>query len=140
MPYKTNLKFKGSDQRLKPVPHAIYPAHHRSVGVQAADGGEYLLFVFFLFVGTDGSEGDSEANESLVSQLKIEIKKLEQNVNHYAKEMLKYRTYWKNECRSTEADRYDLGGVLQTSWSSPSPYRVYGELFNTNTSLTCIEI
>ena len=118
----------------------IYPVHHRSVGVQAADGGKYLLFVFFLFVGTDGSEVDSEAIESLVSKLKIEIKKLEQKIDHYAKEMLKYQTYWKNEGWSTEADRYDFGGVSQTSWLSPSPYRVYGELFNTNTGLTCIEI
>ena len=49
------------------------------------------------------------------------------DVDHYAGEMSKYWVYWKNECWLADADRYDLGGVSQTSWSSPSPYREYGE-------------
>ena len=99
------------------------------------DAGKYHQLPFKANCGTDGGQVDGWASKGLVSELKIKIKKLERDVDHYAGEMSKYRVYWKNECWSADADRYDLGGVSQTSWSSPSPYWEYGECSRTNTGL-----
>ena len=85
--------------------------------------------------GTDGGQVDGWVSEGLISELKIKIKKLERDVNHYAGEMSKYWVYWKNECWLADADRYDLGGVSQTSWLSLSLYQEYGECSSTNTGL-----
>lgn len=66
-------------------------------------------------------------------QLQARIDKLEEAVKFYEQQYTKYRILWKNECRLAEADRYGSGwgaGVSQTSWSSPSPDRVYCESFN----------
>ena len=89
-------------------------------------------------MGPDSGRVDGWANESLISKLRIKIKKLEKDVDHYAQEMSKYRVYWKNECWSADADRYDWGGVLQTAWSSPSPYQEYGE-WSRKIPVCCIE-
>ena len=74
MPYKTKLKFRGPDQRPKPVPQVIYPVHCRSIGVQATGGGKYLLFTFFQSVGTDGSEVDSVEKRVLYPNSRLRLR------------------------------------------------------------------
>ena len=64
-----------------------------------------------------------------VLQLQATIDKLESELEISAQEISKYQILWKNECRAADADRYG-GGVSQTSWSSPSPHRVYCESYN----------
>ena len=134
MPYGVKPKPKRAEKSI-PDLQTMLPTSSRNVGVQTTDAGKYHQLAFKANCGTDGGQVDGWASEGLVSELKIKIKKLERDVDHYAGEMSKYRVYWKNECRSADADRYDLGGVSQTSWLSPSLYREYGECSSTNTGL-----
>ena len=137
MPYGVRPKPKWAEKSI-PDLQTMLPTSYRNVGVQTMDAGKYHQLAFKANCGTDSGQVDGWASKGLVSELKIKIKKLERDVNHYAGEMSKYQVYRKNECQSADADRYDLGEVSQTSQLSPSLYWEYGECSSTNTGL-CTE-
>ena len=134
MPYGVKPKPKWAEKSV-PDLQTMLPTSYRNVGVPTTDAGKYHQLAFKANCSTDGGQVDGWVSKGLISELKIKIKKLERDVNHYAGEMSKYWVYWKNECQLADADRYDLGGVSQTSWSSPSPYQEYDKCSSTNTGL-----
>lgn len=104
------------------------PTSYRSIAVQTTDVGEYRQLISE-GARIDGKYVDDQESQDLVTKLQISIRKLENDVDFYAKEMSKYRIYWKNECRLADAAEYGWGGVSQTSWSSSSPHRAYSKCF-----------
>ena len=102
---------------------------HCNVAIQTDTvDGKCSISVWTVWDQLIGSK-DALLIQQVQIQLQATIDKLEDELEISAREISKYRVLWKNECRVGDADRYG-GGVSQTSWSSPSPYRDYCEPYN----------
>lgn len=82
---------------------------------------------FHSLLAIEGQLKDLLATDPVQMHLQATIDKLKSELEIAINSVQKYRIQWKNECRSSEAERWG-GGFSQTSGTSSSPYRVYCEL------------